>query len=224
MFFEFTGSVTTDGDGRFIKLPFNVWEVCDTKGALHIEGTACGKSFSSTLDPLGNGLYRIPVDEKLEEVIGDQAAAVPITFSIQNRLTYMGGDSPYSTENPIRKVDSMKLITQPNDGLCGQTCIAMLAGVSLDEACEIMRCRDWQASMGKMIDTLDYLGIAHADIIHYTQGADVTLPKCAILMEKMGRYSHYLVIHDGIYYDPTAGIIDDFDMANLVGYLEIKTF
>ena len=86
-----------------------------------------------------------------------------------------------------------------------------------------MHCRDWQASMGKMVDTLDYLGLQHENVIYYTQGAEVTLPKCAILMEKMGRYSHYLLCYDGTYYDPTMGILDSFDQKNLVGYLEIKT-
>ena len=74
-----------------------------------------------------------------------------------------------------------------------------------------------------VLDTLDYLGLQHENVIYYTQGAEVTLPKCAILMEKMGRYSHYLLCYDGTYYDPTMGILDSFDQKNLVGYLEIKT-
>ena len=224
MFFQFFGAVTGEGSDRCISIPFNVWEVCDTQGTLKAEGTADNASFSCELSPLGNGLYRIPVNESVAAAIGSKTENIDISFQISNRKAYIGADSPYSPDDPIRKVDSMKLITQPNDGLCGQTCIAMLAGVTLDEACEIMHCRDWQASMGKMVDTLNYLGIAHEETIHYTQGQSVSLPKCAILMEKMGRYSHYLVIYDGVYYDPTAGIIDDFDMDNLVGYLEIKTF
>lgn len=224
MNFQFFGAVAGDGEDRYISIPFNVWEVCDTQGTMKAEGTACKNAFTCELSPLGNGLYQIPVNESVSAAIGSQTENLDICFQISNRKAYIGGDSPYSIENPIRKIDSMKLITQPNDGLCGQTCIAMLAGVTLDEACEIMHCRDWQASMGKMVDTLNYLGIAHEDTIHYTQGKTATLPKCAILMEKMGRYSHYLVIYDGVYYDPTEGIIDDFDMDNLVGYLEITTF
>ncbi len=220
MFYQFSGKLTREGDACFIRIPFNVWEVCDTQGTLSAQGTIAEQPFSCELTPLGKGMYEIAADQTITEAVSGKDT-FPVRFTISNRKAYIGGDSPYSLANPIRKIDSMKLITQPNDGLCGQTCIAMLAGVTLDDACEIMHCRDWQASMGKMIDTLDYLGIPHADTIHYTAGSDVALPKCAILMEKMGRYSHYLLIHDGIYYDPTQGIIDDFDKENLVGYLEI---
>lgn len=224
MYYQFTGAVTTEDGVSFIKIPFNVWEVCDTQGTLHIEAAVNDSSFSCELTPLGKGMYRIPVTDQVKEALGENTSRFDLRFQISNRKAYIGGDSPYSFDNPIRRVDSMKLITQPNDGLCGQTCIAMLAGVSLDEACEIMHCRDWQASMGKMVDTLDYLGLAHDDTIYYTQGEDVELPKCAILMEKMGRYSHYLVIYDGTYFDPTEGILEDFDKTNLVGYLQIRTF
>ncbi len=224
MYYQFTGAVATEDGESFIRIPFNIWEVCDTQGALNIRATANGSLFSCELTPLGKGMYQIPVTGQVKEALGQGTSQIDIRFEISNRKAYIGGDSPYSFENPIRRVDSMKLITQPNDGLCGQTCIAMLAGVTLDEACEIMHCRDWQASMGKMVDTLDYLGLAHEDTIHYTRGEATELPKCAILMEKMGRYSHYLVIYDGTYFDPTEGILDTFDQANLVGYLEIRTF
>ena len=224
MFFHFVGKVTQTEEGNFIGIPFNVWEVCDTQGTLSIEGKAEGNAFKCDLAPLGKGMYQIPVGESVERAIEGKTEDISIRFTIPKRKAYIGGDSPYSFDNPIRRIDSMKLITQPNDGLCGQTCIAMLAGVSLDEACEIMHCRDWQASMGKMVDTLDYLGLAHDGTIYYGGGSGVELPKCAILMEKMGRYSHYLLVYDGTYYDPTEGILDDFDKENLVGYLEIRTY
>lgn len=49
-------------------------------------------------------------------------------------------------------------------------CVAMIAGTTLDEMCDIMKCREWQANMSKMIATLEYLGIRHADKIIYTLG------------------------------------------------------
>lgn len=220
MKYQFTTSVFTEDGKKKIKIPFNVWEVCDSQGTLSAEGNINQIPFLCNLEPLGKGLYNIPVPDSVELDTED----VIVRFQILERVSHISGRSPYSHENPIRKVDSMKLITQPNDGLCGQTCIAMLAGVTLDEACEIMHCRDWQASMGKMIDTLDYLGLEHSDTIYYTQGKDCTLPDCAILMEKMGRYSHYLVYYKGTFFDPTMGILEGFNMDNLVGYLEMKTY
>lgn len=223
MKYQFLGSIINEDGNKKIKIPFNVWEVCDSQGTLSAKGKVNGNPFMCTLDPLGKGLYNIPISEELAKLI-EKDETLDISFSILERVTHMSGNSNYSLSDPIRKIDSMKLITQPNDGLCGQTCIAMLADVTLDEACEIMHCRDWQASMGKMVDTLDYLGLAHSNTIHYTQGIDVNLPDCAILMEKMGRYSHYLVYYKGTYFDPTMGILERFDKANLVGYLEITTF
>ncbi|MBO4337537.1 MAG: DUF1905 domain-containing protein [Lachnospiraceae bacterium] len=224
MYYQFKGKVTSQDGKSFIKIPFNVWEVCDTQGTLRIEGDIDGNSFECEPEPLGKGMYVIPVSGSVADALKGNEEQPGVRFTIPDRKAYMGKESPYSVEAPIRKIDSMKLITQPNDGLCGQTCIAMLAGITLDDACEVMHCRDWQASMGKMVDTLDYLGLTHSDTIIYTQGSVEKLPKCAILMEKMGRYSHYLVIYDGTFFDPTEGIIDDFDMDNLVGYLEIDTF
>ena len=75
--------------------------------------------------------------------------------------------------------------------------------------------------MSKMIDTLDYLGIRHSDVLMYNLGKEVELPRCCIIMERMGRYSHYLVGFDGKFYDPNLGILSEFDMTKVIGYLEI---
>lgn len=76
--------------------------------------------------------------------------------------------------------------------------------------------------MGMVISGLNYYGINHSDVIVFTEGEEVTLPKCAVLMEKMGRFCHYLVYFDGKYYDPNDGVMTDFDKSKLLGYLEIK--
>ena len=116
----------------------------------------------------------------------------------------------------------MDIIIQPEDGLCGQTCVAMLAGVTIAEVISVMDCREWQATMGRVISALNYYGIDHSDIIMYTEGEEATLPKCCIMMERMGRYCHYLVHYDGKFYDSNLGIITEYDMSKLLGYLEIK--
>ena len=219
MRYSFKASIVTQDDQKIIKIPFNVWEVCDSKGTLSIKAKIRETTFFCDLLPVGNGIYNIPITDDVADKIKEDV--FDMYFEILGVSSHFLGNSPYSTENPIRKIDTVELVTQPFDGLCGQTCIAMLAGVTLDEACEIMHCREWQANMCKIVDTLDYLFIPHAHCIHYTQGETVTLPNCAILLEKMGRYSHYLIYFDGTYLDPTAGILPEFDMKNMVGYLEI---
>jgi hypothetical protein len=132
-------------------------------------------------------------------------------------------NSPYSFEKPIRKVDSIDIILQPADGLCGQTCIAMLAGVTIADVISVMDCREWQGTMGRLISALNYYGIDHTDVIVYPGESDeVVLPKAALLMEKMGRFSHYLLYFDGKFYDPNLGVFEDYDMSKLKGYLELK--
>lgn len=78
------------------------------------------------------------------------------------------------------------------------------------------------ATIAKIVDTLNYFGLEHSEEIVYTCGEeDVTLPKCAIILEKMGRYSHYLVAFDGKFYDSNLGVLDRYDMTKMKGYLEI---
>ena len=145
-----------------------------------------------------------------------------ILLHITGSLIRMDQNSPYSFENPIRNIDSMNVIIQPEDGLCGQACVAMLAGLTIAEVITVMDCREWQATMGRMISALNYYGIDHSDVINYTEGRNAVLPKCCIMMEKMGRYCHYLIHFDGKYYDSNLGILEEYDMSKLLGYLEIK--
>lgn len=204
---------------KVIEIPFNVWEVQENIGDYPVEAIVNGVDFKCNLLPKKDGYYYIPLTDADADF--EEEKVYPVSFTILTEPSKISENSPYSLENPIRKIDSIKIITQPWDGLCGQTCIAMLADITLQEANNIMHCREWQANMGKIIQTLDYLGINHSKEIIYTQGKKVTLPKCAIIMEKMGRFSHYLICYDGIYYDPTDGILDEFDLANMKGYLEI---
>ena len=95
--------------------------------------------------------------------------------------------------------------------------------ITLDEAINVMHCNEWQATIAKIIDTLNYFGLEHSEEIFYTCGEpDVTLPKCAIILEKMGRFSHYLVAFDGKYYDSNLGVLEEYDMTKLLGYLEVN--
>ncbi len=221
MKYEFEGTVEFRENENTIAVPFNVWEVCEKVGDAPVRVCFDDVCFICDLVPKGQGYYDIPVShDTLAKV--ELGKKYLISIEIVGNVVSMGG-SPYSTEHPIRKIDSVDLVTQPWDGLCGQACIAMIAGTTLDEACDIMKCREWQANMSKMIATLEYLGIRHSDKIVYTLGKSVELPHCCIIMEKMGRYSHYLVQFDGGYYEPNQGVLKEFDQTKMVGYLEIIT-
>ena len=221
MKYEFEGTVEFRENENTIAVPFNVWEVCEKVGDAPVRVCFDDVCFICDLVPKGQGYYDIPVShDTLAKV--ELGKKYLISIEIVGNVVSMGG-SPYSTKHPIRKIGSVDLVTQPWDGLCGQACIAMIAGTTLDEACDIMKCREWQANMSKMIATLEYLGIRHSDKIVYTLGKSVELPHCCIIMEKMGRYSHYLVQFDGGYYEPNQGVLKEFDQTKMVGYLEIIT-
>ena len=222
MKYEFEGTVEFRENENTIAVPFNVWEVCEKVGDAPVRVCFDDVCFICELVPRGQGYYDIPVSQ---EILAKVTLGKKYRMSIEivGNVVAIGADSPYSVEHPIRHIDKVNLVTQPWDGLCGQSCIAMIAGTTLDEASDIMKCREWQANMSKMIATLEYLGIRHADRIVYTLGKETELPKCCIIMEKMGRYSHYLVGFEGKYYDPNLGILKEFDLSQVIGYLEIIT-
>ncbi len=218
MKYSFISGIEKAEAGGIIKIPFNVWEICKKEGDVPVKVKLQDSVFVCNLIPEGNGVYSIPVSaETLKSFeIGKE---YPVTFRVTKSSAQ---ESPYSTSNPIRKIDSIEVIKQPHDGLCGQSCVAMLAGISLDDTINIMHCGEWQATMDKIINALNYFGIDHSEEIIYTNGrADVTLPKCCVIMEKMGRYSHYLVYFNGVGYDSNLGLIDDYDVTKVKGYMEV---
>ena len=56
----------------------------------------------------------------------------------------------------------MELIMQPTFSTCGQACIAMIAGKRVEEVIKDMK-TDVPASIGQLIEILDFYGIGHAE-------------------------------------------------------------
>ncbi len=220
MRYFFDGKVEKQDEQYFIRIPFNVWEVCKMREHIPAEFIIDNNMIKCELIPEEKGNYIILLPDENVATI-DIEKTHKILLHIGGSLIKMDQNSPYSVDNPIRKIDNIDLIIQPVDGTCGQTVVAMLAGTTIADVCAVMGCREWQATMGVMISALNYYGIDHSDIIIYTEGKPCTLPKCAILMEKMGRFCHYLLYFDGKYYDPNDGIMEEYDQSKLLGYLEI---
>ena len=217
MKYTFYKEIEKGENGSFIEIPFNVWEICQREGEVPVKVKVGDTIFVCNLEPRGGGYYNIPVKVEIMEQLSFEKE-YKVTFRITKTSTE---DSPYSTSNPIRKIDHIDCVLQPHDGLCGQSCVAMLAGISLEETINIMHCSEWQATIAKIIGALNYFGFEHSEEIIYTLGnPDVKLPKCAVILEKMGRFSHYLVTFDGKYYDPNLGVMEHYDLTKVKGYLE----
>ena len=56
----------------------------------------------------------------------------------------------------------MKLIMQPTSETCGQACIAMIAGKTVEEVIKDMK-TSGPTSIGQLIEALDFYGIKHAE-------------------------------------------------------------
>lgn len=221
MRYFFTGKIDKKENGFVIQLPFNVWEVCKLRDEIKADMVLDNEIIACKLLPKEKGNYEIHIEDK-DAIKVNLTKPHQMLLHISGSIIEVSPDSPYSFDNPIRKIDSVQVIIQPEDGLCGQTCVAMLAGVTIADVIRVMDCREWQATMGMVISALNYYGIDHKDVITYTEGRDCVLPKCCILMERMGRYCHYLVYFDGKYYDSNLGVLEEYDKSKLLGYLEIK--
>lgn len=221
MRYFFIGKIDKKENGFVIQLPFNVWEVCKLRDEIKADMVLDNEIIACKLLPKEKGNYEIHIEDK-DAIKVDLTKTHQMLLHISGSIIEVSPDSPYSFDNPIRKIDSVQVIIQPEDGLCGQTCVAMLAGVTIADVIRVMDCREWQATMGMVISALNYYGIDHKDVITYTEGRDCVLPKCCILMERMGRYCHYLVYFDGKYYDSNLGVLEEYDKSKLLGYLEIK--
>lgn len=221
MRYFFNGKIIKEENHYTIRIPFNVWEVSKNRDVIQADIVLDNKIIDCQLLPEAKGNYKIHLQEEDVSHI-DINQIHKILLHINRSLIQINQNSPYSFENPIRKIDHIDVIIQPADGLCGQSCVAMLAGVTIAEVISVMDCREWQATMGRVISALNYYGIDHSEVIVYTEGQEATLPKCCILMEKMGLYCHYLVHYDGKFYDSNLGILNDYDMSKLLGYLEVK--
>lgn len=220
MRYFFKSKLEENENGYVAHIPFNIWEVARQRDEIHADAVMDNEILSCTLLPIEKGKYDICF---AKESIKDSQAGEDkkILLHVTGSLEKMG-DSPYSLENPIRKIDNVDLLLQKGDGLCGQTCIAMLAGVTIDDVIKVMNCEEWQGTMGKLISALNYYGLRHTDIIVYpSAGEEVKLPKCCIVMEKMGRFSHYLIHFNGKFYDPNIGVLEDYDYSKILGYLEV---
>lgn len=221
MRYFFDGKIEKLNNIYSIRIPFNVWEVCKQRDVIQAEIFLDNKLIQCELLPEEKGNYTIHLqDEDVSHV--DTSQVHKILLHVSGSLIQMNQNSPYSVDNPVRKIDGITPILQPADGLCGQTCVAMLANVTIAEVISVMGCEEWQATMGMMISALNYYGIDHSEVIMYTEGQETTLPKCCIMMEKMGRYCHYLLHYDGKFYDPNLKVMESYDMSQLLGYLEVK--
>ena len=117
MRYFFEAKLERNDGGFFINIPFNVWEVCKLRDVIQAEIVLDNRIIACELTPKEKGIYVIQLDD--EDVSGIEIG-VPhqILLHITGSIIRMDQNSPYSFDNPARKIDSMEVIKQPEDGLC----------------------------------------------------------------------------------------------------------
>ena len=210
MVYRFTSIIHTEGKRTFIEIPFNVWEETALKGNIPCRIAIQECSFECKLIPKGSGRYFIPVSKACLSVL-----ALKKEYEIEMEpiatLSRINHDSPYSRENPVRKIDG--IITIPSqDGLCGQHCVSMLASVPLSDVVGLMG--KGKASWSKILEALDYYGISYASKAVYTKGNACLLPVCCIVNND----NRFVLWYKGSFCG-----VQEVDPKNTKSYIEIFT-
>ena len=117
----------------------------------------------------------------------------------------------------MKKINYIK---QPTGYLCGQACVAMLAGVTVEEVVSVMK-NDKGTGKKDIEKALNYYGIRQAKTMTKADSSSV-LPKVCILKVLLPGYSHWVLYNDGKYYDPEFGVMEElYPKARIQSYLEI---
>lgn len=208
MIYTYNASIYIEGSRAFIRVPFNVWEETGLKGNIPCRVAIENHSFECKLIPKGNGNYLIPVPKKKMTVLAP-AEVYEIVVEPIGALSRINHDSPYSRENPIRKIDGIEIIPI-QAGLCGHCCVAMLAGVPLADVVALMG--KAHASWSKILEALDYYGISYTAKAVYPKGSSYQLPECCIV----GNDNRFLLWYQGAFCS-----VSDVDPKKTISYIEI---
>lgn len=192
MKYKFSEEIYSEGVRSFIRVPFNVWEETGLKGNIPCRITIGDVSFECKLLPKGSGNYVIPMTKKIFAGL-EIGKEYDVEMETIGQLSRINRNSPYSKENPIRKIDSINNIPI-TPGFCGHTCVAMIAGVTLSDAIALMGKES--ASWSKILEALDYYGITYVQKAVYTKGKDYKLPECCIINNDNG----FVLSFKGSYY------------------------
>ena len=102
----------------------------------------------------------------------------------------------------------MELVLQPSFETCGQACIAMITGKSIEQVIKDMK-TSGPTGIGQLIEILDYYGIKHAEKNTRISKKHPTPHEYSILTVHTNEgYTHWTLLFENKYYDPEFGIIE----------------
>lgn len=102
----------------------------------------------------------------------------------------------------------MELLYQKTRSSCGQTCVAMIAGISWEKSVELVGHKNCTKTR-ELVKALRTLGFSVEDHLTVLRGtALLTLPQQGTFLLKLrypGARWHWVVLHEGHCYDPAHG-------------------
>lgn len=116
----------------------------------------------------------------------------------------------------------MELVLQPTFETCGQACIAMITGKTVEEVIRDMK-TNRSTSIGQLIDILDFYGVKHAEKNTRISKKNPTPYEYSILTVRTNEgYTHWVLLYDNKYYDPEFGLIDgEYTYGKITSFLRI---
>lgn len=110
-------------------------------------------------------------------------------------------------------------VPQPDFYSCNEACLAMIAGVSIEEAIIVMN--KYRGTGSSAL----YKAFKHYKIDYLSwrsvEGLDELPPLCILLVE-LQTYNHTLVYYNGMYYDPEFGVLEQCVPEGMIThYLEL---
>lgn len=111
-------------------------------------------------------------------------------------------------------------IHEPTDLQCGQAVLAMVLGKTVEEIIEHIG-NDRETTLKEMKTTLREFGIDISD-----ERCPVTdkndMPELCLLSLETPRCWHWSLYHNGIFYDPEHGVMNDFPESNRRYYWKLS--
>lgn len=116
----------------------------------------------------------------------------------------------------------MELIMQPTPETCGQACIAMLTGKSVDEVIRDMKAAG-PTSIGQLMEILDFYGIKHRERnMRISKKNPIPAEVSILTVHTNAGYTHWTLLHHGLYYDPEFGLIEgEYPYGKITSFLGI---
>jgi hypothetical protein len=106
----------------------------------------------------------------------------------------------------------MKLIRQPeHSNLCGQACVATIAGVSIEESIKAFGGTTGRTRTKQVIEAFSKLGVKCGDRLIRLSGRIKKSNFCIVKLHFQNyKHTHWTVYYNSLFYDPDIGILQDY--------------